>query len=70
LTTSCIRFNCFRTNDAEIKEVDIGGSSATLIYFKNMESRQLMWQTPAMYYTVDGPLTEEEIIRLGRSIRP
>jgi len=57
-----------RINDAEIKEVDIGGSSATLIYFKNMESRQLMGQTPAMYYTIEGPVTEEEILRIGRSM--
>jgi hypothetical protein len=59
----------FRKNDTEVKTLELNGFEATLIYFNRTGTRQLMWQSPAMYYLISGPLSEDEIIRIGRSIR-
>ncbi|HHW03496.1 MAG TPA: DUF4367 domain-containing protein [Thermoanaerobacterales bacterium] len=59
----------FRKNDTDVKTVYLNGIEATLIWFKNNDTRQLLWHTPAMFYSISGPLAEEEIINIGSSIR-
>ncbi len=59
----------FRNNDAGVKQVDINGYQAVLVYFKNNDTRQLMWQSPAIYFMTSGPITEEDIINLGSSMQ-
>ncbi|MDK2879326.1 MAG: hypothetical protein PWR06_2042 [Thermoanaerobacteraceae bacterium] len=62
-------FYNFRKNDTDVKTVDLNDFEATLIWFKDNDTRQLLWHTPAMLYSISGPLAEEEIISIGKSIR-
>ncbi|MBA1335676.1 MAG: hypothetical protein HPY66_1303 [Firmicutes bacterium] len=64
---SSLSYN-FRSNDAEVKDVEVNGNEAVMIYFGNSGMRQLMWQTPVNYFTINGPLTEDEIIEIGSSM--
>ncbi|MBC7076669.1 MAG: DUF4367 domain-containing protein, partial [Syntrophomonadaceae bacterium] len=59
----------FRNNDAETRTVNINSSEATLIYFEATGIRKIIWQTTQMYYVIEGSLTEEEIIKIAKSIR-
>ncbi|RKL61731.1 DUF4367 domain-containing protein [Thermoanaerobacteraceae bacterium SP2] len=59
----------FRKNNTDVKTVYLNGIEATLIWFKKNDTRQLLWHTPAMFYSISGPLAEEEIISIGKSIR-
>lgn len=60
----------FRTNDAEVKDLSIKGSEATLIHFKKSGLRQLLYEKGSIYFIITGRLSEEDIIRVAESMRP
>jgi hypothetical protein len=46
---AAISHNC-RTNDAELKDLSIKGSEATLIHFKKSGLRQLLYENDSIYF--------------------
>ncbi len=58
----------YRSNDAELSNVQINGSEATLIFFPKTGVRRLIWQTSAIYFMVSGDLCAEEICKVAESL--
>ncbi|MCF6097769.1 DUF4367 domain-containing protein [Thermovorax subterraneus] len=59
----------FRINDAEIKDLSIKGSEATLIHFNKSGLRQLLYEKGSIYFIITGRLSEEDIIRVAESMK-
>ncbi len=58
----------FRSNEAESSTVKINEYEATLIYFEKTGLRKLLWQTPDRYYIISASLSEEDILKLAKSL--
>ena len=55
-----------RTNEAEVKTIDINGFEANLIIFS--DKSHLVWQSLTMYYIIHGPIDEIEIVNMANSM--
>ncbi|MCG0275954.1 MAG: DUF4367 domain-containing protein [Thermosediminibacteraceae bacterium] len=69
-TASESAFSYNRTNDAEVKTLNIKGSEATLIYFRKTGLRQLLYGSGSICFIITGRLSEEDIIRVAESMGP
>ncbi len=58
----------FRSNQAESSTVKINEYEATLIYFEKTGLRKLLWQTPDRYYIISASLSEENILKVAKSL--
>ncbi|QTD40405.1 DUF4367 domain-containing protein [Sporosarcina sp. Te-1] len=54
-------------DDALLEELIIGGQKGSLITYKN-NTRQLIWMTESHYFSIEGNLTKEEIIKIAKSM--
>ncbi len=54
-------------DDTQIDTIDIYGSSANLIEYKD-ESLELVWVTEEYYYSISGVLSKEELIKIAQSL--
>ncbi|MCG3086488.1 DUF4367 domain-containing protein [Sporosarcina cyprini] len=54
-------------DDSKVEEWIIGTHKGSLITYKN-NLRQLIWMTETHYFSIEGNLTEEEIVEIARSM--
>ncbi|GKV56228.1 hypothetical protein NCCP2222_21750 [Sporosarcina sp. NCCP-2222] len=54
-------------DDSKVEEWIIGAHKGSLITYKN-NLRQLIWMTESHYFSIEGNLTEEEIVKIARSM--
>ncbi len=59
--------NVFHQEEVEIETIDINGHKASMVKLKHGYTK-LIWTTQSHYYSIDGELTEEEVIEIAESI--
>ncbi len=54
--------------NAETKKIIINGSEATFIYFTDLDIHEIFFQKSIMQFKISGSITEDEIIKIAKSI--